>query len=209
MAGVGLAAMALGPAMSQHGPVPQPTDFNAMRIAKEEIPVKFNVPGATTRQIGGFGEIAGVGQMAGEYFTLGAGVDIAPLLKGLERDLCQSPHWGYLIAGEVVATFGDGREETVRGGDLFYWPPGHTVRVTRDAELVIFSPLHEHGRVLDHLMKQLLPAADLAAAGEPPPTAEQLEREARVLRKHRAALADSVTPREGGARSAPIRESMS
>jgi hypothetical protein len=130
-----------------------------MRIAKNDIPVKFNVPGATTRQVGGFGEIRGVGEIAGEYFTLSTGVDIAPLLKGLEGDLCQSPHWGYLISGEVTVTFRDGQEETVRSGDLFYWPPGHTVRVAQDAELIIFSPLHEHAKVLDHLLKQLAPAA--------------------------------------------------
>jgi hypothetical protein len=80
-----------------------------MRIAKDDIPVKFNVPGAKTRQVGGFGEIRGVGEIAGEYFTLSAGVDIAPLLKGLEGDLCQSPHWGYLISGEVTVTFRDGQ----------------------------------------------------------------------------------------------------
>lgn len=134
-----------------------------MRISKNEIPVKFSIPGATTRQVGGFGEVAGLGQMAGEYFTLGAGVDIAPLLKGLEGDLCQSPHWGYVLSGEVVVTFADHREETARGGDLFYWPPGHTVRVARDAELVIFSPLHQHGRVLDHLMNQLVTAEESSA----------------------------------------------
>ena len=130
-----------------------------MRVAKNDVPVRFSVPGATTRQVGGFGQAGGLGEMAGEYFTLAAGVDIAPLLKGLEGDLCQAPHWGYVIEGEVTVTFRDGAEETVRSGDLFYWPPGHSVRVTQDAELVIFSPLHEHRKVLDHLMKQLAPTA--------------------------------------------------
>lgn len=104
--------------------------------------------------------------MAGEYFSLGAGVDIAPLLKGLEGDLCQSPHWGYLMTGEVTVTFRDGNEETVRGGDLFYWPPGHSVRVTQDAEMILFSPLHQHAKVLDHLLKQLAPPAPAPVAAE-------------------------------------------
>lgn len=133
-----------------------------MRIAKTDIPVKFNVPGAITRQATGFGQATN-GPMAGEYFSLGAGTDIAPLLKGLQEDLCQSPHWGYLISGEVTVTYRDGKSEVVSGGDLFYWPAGHTVRVGRDAEVILFSPQHEHGRVLDHIMKQLSPEPREAA----------------------------------------------
>lgn len=41
-------------------------------------------------------------------FFLKSGTDIAPLLKGLEADLCQSPHWGYMIEGEVTVSYGDG-----------------------------------------------------------------------------------------------------
>ena len=126
-----------------------------MHISKTEVPVKLNAPGAVARQLRDFGDARGYGQMAGEYFSLGAGTDIAPLLKGLKNDLCQSPHWGYMIEGEVTVTYQDGNEELVKDGDLFYWPPGHTVRVSRDAEVILFSPQHEHGQVLDHLLKQL------------------------------------------------------
>lgn len=93
--------------------------------------------------------------MAGEYFSLGAGTDIAPLLKGLEGDLCQSPHWGYVIEGDITVTYAGGEQESVRSGDLFYWPPGHTVKVIRDAEIILFSPQQEHCKVLDHLGRQL------------------------------------------------------
>ena len=68
-----------------------------MKIAKQDIPAKINIPGAIARQQLDFGDATGYSKMAGEYFSLGAGTDIAPLLKGLENDLCQSPHWGYLI----------------------------------------------------------------------------------------------------------------
>lgn len=128
-----------------------------MRIAKSEVPVKFSVPGATARQLPDFGDAHGYGRMAAEYFTLGAGTDITPLLKGLPGDLCDSPHWGYLMIGEITVTYRDGKTETVKGGDLFYWPPGHTIRVGRDAEMILFSPQHEHTRVLDHVLKQLVP----------------------------------------------------
>lgn len=126
-----------------------------MRIKKSDVPVKINVPGAVARQVTDFGDATGFGKIAGEYFSLGAGTDIAPLLKGLKGDLCQSPHWGYLIEGEVTITYQDGKHETVFGGDLFYWPPGHTVKVGKDAEVILFSPQDEHCAVVEHLRKQL------------------------------------------------------
>lgn len=126
-----------------------------MRIAKSDVPVKIDVPGATARQKTDFGDATGFGKMAGEYFSLGAGTDISPLLKGLKDDLCQAPHWGFLIEGEVTVTYKDGMNETVHGGDLFYWPPGHTVKADKNSEIVLFSPQHEHVQVVEHLAKQL------------------------------------------------------
>lgn len=126
-----------------------------MRIAKDDVPVKVNAPGAVARQKTDFGDATGYGPIGGEYFSMAAGTDIAPLLKGLEGDACQSPHWGYLIEGELVVSYTDGTEETVRGGDLFYWPPGHSVRIAIDAEIILFSPQHEHGLVMDHINSQI------------------------------------------------------
>ena len=126
-----------------------------MRIAKSDVPVRLSVPGAIARQTDDFGEAAGLGAMAGEYFSLGAGTDIAPLLKGLDGDLCQSPHWGYVLQGRVTVTYAGGASETTSGGDLFYWPPGHTVRVEEDAELILFSPRDQHAHVINHLRGKL------------------------------------------------------
>ena len=126
-----------------------------MRIAKQDIPVKIDVPGAVARQMTNFGDTTGYGMIGGEYFSLGAGTDISPLLQGLEGDMCQSPHWGYVLQGELVVTFADGTHEVTSGGDLFYWPPGHTVKVERDAEVVLFSPQDEHSVVIDHILKKL------------------------------------------------------
>ncbi len=126
-----------------------------MRINKADVPVKIDVPGATARQTLDFGDATDYGKMAGEYFSVAAGVDFAGLLKGLENDLCQSPHWGFLIEGEIVVTYTDGSEETVKGGDLFYWPPGHTIRSNVDAEIILFSPQAEHCSVMKHVQCQL------------------------------------------------------
>ena len=126
-----------------------------MRIAKQDIPVRIDVPGAIARQKTNFGDAAGYGTISGEYFSLGAGTDIAPLLQGLEGDLCQSPHWGYVLKGELTVTYADGTNELISGGDLFYWPPGHTVKVGQDAEVILFSPQHEHSQVIDHMLGKM------------------------------------------------------
>ncbi len=54
-----------------------------MRIAKNDIPVKIDLPGATARQVKDFGDATGYGKIGGEYFSLAAGTDLAPLLQGL------------------------------------------------------------------------------------------------------------------------------
>ncbi|MBV7438763.1 hypothetical protein [Aeromonas sp. sif2416] len=126
-----------------------------MRISKQDVPVRIQVPGAIARQQTEFGDATGYGMISGEYFSLGAGTDIAPLLQGLKDDLCQAPHWGYVLQGELSVTYGDGSSEVISGGDLFYWPPGHTVRVGQDAEVILFSPQHEHSEVIDHMLRKL------------------------------------------------------
>ena len=126
-----------------------------MRISKNDIPVKVDAPGAVARQQQDFGDASGYGHIGAEYFTMAAGTDLAGLLEGLEGDACQSPHWGYLLKGEVTVSYTDGNEETVRTGDVFYWPPGHSVRVGQDAEMILFSPQHEHTPVMDHINRKL------------------------------------------------------
>ena len=126
-----------------------------MRIQKNDVPVRINVPGAIARQQNGFGDASGYGTISGEYFSLGAGTDIAPLLQGLQDDLCQAPHWGYLLQGQLSVSYADGEHETVRQGDLFYWRPGHSVKAGEDSEVVLFSPQHEHGQVIDHMLAKM------------------------------------------------------
>ena len=126
-----------------------------MRIAKKDVPVRINTPGAVARQQLNFGDATGYGKISGEYFSLGAGADIASLLVGLEGDLCQSPHWGYVLQGELTVTYANHTQEVIRGGDLFYWPPGHTVKVGADAEVVLFSPQTEHSLVIDHMLGKM------------------------------------------------------
>lgn len=126
-----------------------------MRITKDQIPTKIDVPGAIARQAMDFGDTTGCGKLSGEYFSLKAGTDIAPLLKGLKDDKCQAPHWGYMLSGEVVVTYTDGKVDTCKQNDLFYWPPGHSVRVVEDSEFVLFSPQREHTDVMNHMLNAM------------------------------------------------------
>jgi hypothetical protein len=127
-----------------------------MHVAKDAIPVKINAPGAIARQLPDFGIADGA--IGAEYFTLNAGTDLAPLLAGLDDNACHSAHWGYLITGDVVVTYRDGSTERCTTGDVFHWPPGHSVRVDRNAELILFSPQAEHTAVMDHILGKLATA---------------------------------------------------
>jgi hypothetical protein len=126
-----------------------------MRVAKDSIEVNMEIPWAAIRQRTDFGDASGLGRISGEYFSLATGVDTTPLFQGLEGNLCQCPHWGFVLRGELTTTDAAGRQETVRANDLFYWPPGHNVRVTADAEIVMFSPQREHTLVIDHMRKKV------------------------------------------------------
>jgi hypothetical protein len=127
-----------------------------MHIAKHDIPVKVNGPGAVARQLPDFGVAEGA--IGAEFFTMAAGTDLAPLLEGLEDDMCHGPHWGYVITGDVVVTYLDGSTERCVTGDLFHWPAGHSVRVDEDAELILFSPQVAHTAVMDHILYKLATA---------------------------------------------------
>ena len=125
-----------------------------MRVAKEQVDVKMDIPGAVIRQRTEFGDASGLGKISGEYFTLAAGVDTTPLFQGLEGNLCQSPHWGFVVRGHLTTTDAAGKQEAVSTDDLFYWPPGHNVKVDADAEIVMFSPQDEHSHVINHMIEK-------------------------------------------------------
>jgi len=128
-----------------------------MRVAKDDVDVRMEIPGAVIRQRMEFGDVRGYGTISGEYFTLSAGVDTTPLFQGLEGNLCQCPHWGFVLRGRITTTNAMGVQETVNANDLFYWPPGHNVKVEADAEIVMFSPQHEHSLVIDHMKEAVKP----------------------------------------------------
>src|SRR5438034_2102016 len=90
-----------------------------------------------------------MGVMDGRYEELGGytvgfesfreDADATPLFKGLPDNRCQSPHWGYVIAGRLTLRYAD-REEAYEAGDAYYAPPGHVPVVSAGTEVVEFSP---------------------------------------------------------------------
>lgn len=126
-----------------------------MRVAKDEVDIRLEIPGAVIRQRRGFGNASGFGDISGEFFTLSAGVDTTPLFQGLDGNLCQCPHWGFVLRGRLTTTDAHGVQESVSTNDLFYWPPGHNVKVDVDSEIIMFSPQHEHSHVIDHMIEKV------------------------------------------------------
>ena len=95
------------------------------------------------------------GGMTSAYMEYPTGLDFTPLLKGLERDRCQCPHWGYVIEGSIRVTYEDGSEEVVGAGEIYYWPSGHTVVVEEAIRMVEFSPHDQMSQVLAHVVGKL------------------------------------------------------
>jgi len=85
-----------------------------MKISKNNIEVKMEIPGAVIRQKTDFGDATGLGKISAEYFSLSAGVDTTPLFMGLEGNLCQCPHWGFVLSGQLTTTDAKGVKEVVK-----------------------------------------------------------------------------------------------
>ncbi len=119
-----------------------------MKQALTDLPSTLDVPGA---KING----AAWGDMTCARMRIAKGVDFTPLLQGLPHDHCQCPHWGYIISGKIRVKYQDGTEEVVSGGDIYYWPAGHTVIFEEDTEYVEFSPQHQMEEVLAHVEGKL------------------------------------------------------
>ena len=112
-------------------------------ISREDAQVEISDGGAELRT-------APAGEMTAGFVRAPKGTDFRPALEGLPGDLCQCPHWGYMIKGRVKMHTADG-EEIYETGQVFYWPAGHAPEVLEDAEYIDFSPPEEFRQVLDHI----------------------------------------------------------
>lgn len=88
------------------------------------------------------------GGMIVSYETFPKGIDATPLFKGLPDDMCQSPHWGYILKGRVRVKRSGG-EELLRTGDVYYLEPGHVPVFEEDTEVLEFSPKDAYQRTIE------------------------------------------------------------
>ena len=93
------------------------------------------------------------GDMTVGLFRLPSGFDLRPLLQGLQGDLCQCPHWGYMLKGTLRMHTPEGQQDFT-AGQAFYWAAGHAPEALEDVEYVDFSPTQKLNAVLDHVKRQ-------------------------------------------------------
>jgi hypothetical protein len=84
------------------------------------------------------------------WVVLPKGADLGPALKGLEGDLCQCPHWGYMIRGRLCMHTANG-DRVYEAGEAFYWAPGHAPEALEDVEYIDISPTDELEKVIAHV----------------------------------------------------------
>jgi hypothetical protein len=104
-------------------------------VAKDDVPVIPMGPGqAQCVKWGGF--LIEFARVPGGFPP---GGDAA--WEGLPDNLCQCPHWGYLLKGKALLRLADGTEATINAGDLYHCPPGHRLYAIEDFELIEFNPV--------------------------------------------------------------------
>ena len=119
-----------------------------MKATRTGLPEEMSVGGVETRG-------SDWGDLRVRHITLPAGADFRPLLAGLPNDLCDCPHWGYVLEGTITVRYADGNEEVNREGEMFYWPAGHTGWTDTGVAFIEISPKLGIKRVMDHLASKM------------------------------------------------------
>jgi hypothetical protein len=96
-----------------------------------------------------------MGSLNVAHFNFPKGTNATPLLEGMPDNLCQVPHWGYVLKGSIHIRYKDGREETAKAGDVYHWPAGHTIWTDEDYESVEFSPKEQMNELIAHLKTKI------------------------------------------------------
>jgi hypothetical protein len=81
---------------------------------------------------------------------LDKGHDTRPIFRGLPGDLCQIPHWGYIVHGSI-RLWTETEPKIFNTGDAFYWAPGHAPEALEDTEYVEMSPAEQYNELIKHL----------------------------------------------------------
>jgi hypothetical protein len=112
-----------------------------MHGSKQDLPVAFDGDGVRSQQVEW-------SEMNAALESFPAGLDTAPLFKGLPDDRCQCPHWGYILKGRIRIRYAD-HDEVISAGDLYYMAPGHLPLFEEDSEVIEFSPKGEYQKTME------------------------------------------------------------
>ncbi len=119
-----------------------------MRAPIVELPLEMKVDDIETRG-------TEWGEQLVRHLDLPPGIDFTPLFRGLPGDMCQCPHWGYVLSGSIHLRFADGTEEVTSAGEAYYWPAGHTGWSDEGVTFFEVSPAAALRPVMEHLAQQL------------------------------------------------------
>jgi hypothetical protein len=114
-------------------------------ITSADVPVALKDDNVEVR-------ITEVGEMTIGYFRFAKGTDLRAALAGLPDDMCQCPHWGYMLEGKLLMRTPSG-DHTYEAGQAFYWSPGHAPEALEDCAYVDFSPTAQLQEVLQHIQR--------------------------------------------------------
>ncbi len=104
-------------------------------IDLDRLPLIFGAEGVEIRA-------TEAGDLTMALVRLEKGHDARPLFRGLPDDLCQCPHWGYIISGTLRVWTSEG-SDVYRAGQAFYWPPGHAPEALEDTDFLEISPTRD------------------------------------------------------------------
>ena len=90
------------------------------------------------------------GELTVSLIQLAKGHDARQLFKGLPDDLCQCPHWGYVIKGTLRVWTAEG-SALYNAGQAFYWAPGHAPEALEDTDFLEISPTQELAALYSHV----------------------------------------------------------
>jgi hypothetical protein len=123
-----------------------------MKMPMSELPVIVEIGGVSVRGVT-------EGGMLIHRMTFPAGTDFTPFLS-----LCEAQHWGTVLEGELHVRYGDGTEEAMETGSVYYLRPGHTIWFEVDTTVLEVSPDRETREVFDRVLARVQGVA--AGVGE-------------------------------------------
>ena len=120
------------------------------RIQLQDLPAAIDDGGVQLR-------VRDVDGLTVGFVRMPQGADLREATKGLPDDLCQCPHWGYMLKGRVRMHTPNGAQD-FEAGEAFYWAPGHAPEALEDSEYVDFSPTDDFRPVIEHITGERSPA---------------------------------------------------